>query len=57
MKTIDILPICFILSQMWKETAIRNQMRFIMNDELSKIITRTKESHMVRQLASLTLRW
>jgi hypothetical protein len=32
-KTIDILPICPILRNMWKETTLGNQVKFIVNDE------------------------
>ena len=38
-KTIDILPVCPKLRQMWKETALGNQVRLIVNGEASEIIT------------------
>ena len=41
-KTIDILPICPKLRQMWKETALGNQVRLIVNGEASEIITITQ---------------
>ena len=41
-KTIDILPVCPKLRQMWKETALGNQVRLIVNREASEIITITR---------------
>ena len=41
-KTIDILPICLILRNMWKETALGNQVRLIVNGQASETITITR---------------
>ena len=41
-KTIDILPICPILRNMWKDTALGNQVRLIVNGETLDTITITR---------------
>ena len=41
-KTIDILSICSILRKMWKETALGNQVRLIVNGEAFDTITITR---------------
>lgn len=42
MKTIDLLPVCPNLKQMWKETATGNQVRLVVNGKASEIITITR---------------
>ena len=39
MKTVDILPICPTLRQMWKKTVSDNKVWFIVNGEASELIT------------------
>ena len=41
-KTINILPICQILRNILKETALGNQVRLIVNDEASETIMITR---------------
>ena len=41
-KTIDILPMCPILRKMWKETALGNQVRLIVNGQVFETITITR---------------
>ena len=41
-KTIDILPVCSILRNMWKDTTLGNQVKLIVNDEASETIMITR---------------
>ena len=53
-KTIDILSICLILRRMWKETALCNQVRLIVNGEASETITITRGVAQGNTISTLT---